>query len=57
MATAAYLIVMMFDGNIIPVGKIYYSLREARQAKEKIGVQSMPTIIRVSPGQPPMATQ
>lgn len=51
---AAYLVVLIFEQQIIPVGKIYYSIKEAREQKEKHQAFQLPTIIKMTAGQPPM---
>jgi len=48
-----YIVVFMFDGNIVPMGKIYYDLPEARKQKEKLDMSQFPTIIAMEAGKPP----
>jgi hypothetical protein len=51
---AAYIVVLIFDQQIIPVGKIYYDLNEAREQKSKHQAYQLPTIIKMASGKPPM---
>jgi len=55
-----YIVVFLIDGNVVPVGKIYYDVEEARAQKEKLthGDQNyLPTIIEVGANQPPHVVQ
>ncbi len=52
----AYIIVFILGEKIIPVGKIYYDLKEAREQKEKLNEFQLPTIIKFEAGKPPSVT-
>ena len=45
------------EGSIIPVGKVYYEIEEARLQKEKLYTMQMATIICLSGDSPPHVVQ
>jgi len=50
----AFIVVFILDNNIIPVGKIYYDINEARKQKESLNPIQLPTIIKFEPGKFPV---
>lgn len=52
-----YVVVLLYNKQIIPVGKMYSDLDEARKMRDQLKPEQFPTILQFSANLPPMVAQ